>query len=253
MSVSGWDIAEFGRTVRDGMLHLVFPNDCWTCDETLRLGERLVCEGCRPQLTVDPNPACPRCSSTVGPHLLLDSSVGCPECRGEKFGFQRAFRIGPYEGILRKAIIRMKYRTGQGLADAMSLLWAGPMAQKLAGLKPDVIVPIPLHWMRRMVRGYNTCDFLGAALASELGVPCRTRLLRRVRATPPQVGLRSSTARKANVKRAFWARPDPTVAGKTIVLVDDVMTTGATASAAARALRRHRPKAVVLAVLAHGR
>lgn len=181
---------------------------------------------------------------------MLDQ--GCPSCKNESFAFDGAFRMASYEGPLREAILRMKNWTGEDLAEVLGGMWAKIMAPRLAPFRPDAVVPVPLHWMRRLRRGYNANDRLAQALAMELAIPCR-RALRCIRRTPPQTMQPSATARKENVKHAFEARHASGIEGQTVILVDDVMTTGATASEAARALRALRPTAIYVAVLAHGR
>jgi ComF family protein len=158
--------------------------------------------------------------------------------------------MGPYEGRLREMILQMKAWTAEDLAEVVAGLWAKQIGPRVAAWQPDLIVPIPLHWMRRWQRGFNASDLLAAALAAETRVPWTSYLLRRVRRTPLQTEQPSPTARKENVKDAFQAKDASRISGKTIVIVDDVMTTGATVHEAARAMRVHKPKAIYAAVLA---
>ena len=247
MSTSWTSIA---RGLLSGLTQLIYPPTCWTCGVLMPTADRAVCAICLPRLTKDPFPTCPRCSSTVGPHLVLDR--GCPACKDESFAFDGAFRMAPYDGPLREAILRMKTWNGEDLAEVLGGMWAKIMAPRLAPFRPDAVVPVPLHWMRRLRRGYNANDRLAQALAIELAIPCR-RVLRRIRRTPLQTMQPTPTARKENVKHAFEARPTREIEGQTLVLVDDVMTTGSTVSEAARALRTLKPKAIYVAVLAHWR
>jgi ComF family protein len=161
--------------------------------------------------------------------------------------------MAPYEGLLRDVILRMKQWTGEDLAEVIGTLWARRMAPQLSTFNADVVIPVPLHWMRRWRRGFNACDILARRLAQELNIPCLNRILRRSRATDFQSLQPSATARRENVKRAFHTYGGDQLQGKAVVLVDDVLTTGATASEAARALRVHKPKSIHVAVLAHGR
>lgn len=193
----------------------------------------------------DPTPSCRACASTVGPHL--DAAGNCSRCRLEKYAFNRAFRLGPYDGLLRDLVLRLKAADGEGLAEAVAAVWAEEMAARLRDFAPDVVVPIPLHWRRRWRRGFNQSRLLAEALAVRLGVPCRPDLLRRIRPTPDQVG-EDRAARWRNVRGAFAASGE-SLEGRTVLLVDDVLTTGATASEAARALMEHRPAAIGVAVL----
>jgi ComF family protein len=165
------------------------------------------------------------------------------------FAFERVVRLGPYDGILREAILRLKNLAGEGLAEVLGGLWAEHDTTRLRELGADVVIPIPLHWLRRWTRGYNQSEALAQPLAVGLHLPCRPGWLRRIRSTPQQTQ-QTPSHRKINVKGAFQGRPRTGLAGKTVLLVDDVMTTGSTASEAARALRQAGAARVVVAVLA---
>lgn len=234
----------------DGLVQLVFPNTCWACRELMPAEDKLVCTRCAQQLLHDPHPACPRCSSSIGPYT--DLRDGCPACRAQPLAFDEALRLAPYEGLLREIILRIKRPGGEDLADVIGILWARHDAARLRRLGVDVIVPIPLHWWRQLRRGFNQSEVLAQALSQELGIRW-VRLLRRTRSTPLQTLQDSPTARRDNVRGAFRARRGAEVRDRTVLLVDDVLTTGATASEAARALRPLRPRRIIVAVLGHGR
>jgi ComF family protein len=251
MSTPWSNLTTLGRALLGGFTHLIYPNTCWVCGAVMPVTQQHVCAVCLPALTVDPFATCPRCSSTVGPNLVMTD--GCPDCRDQSFGFDGAFRMAPYEGELREVVLRMKQWTGEDLAEIVATLWAERMAPRVRPLTPDVVIPVPLHWLRRWRRGFNSCDILALGLARTLEIPCWTRALRRSRSTPRQTEQPNPTARRDNVKHAFEATGDLGLSGKTILLVDDVLTTGATASEAARALRVHKPKAIYAVVLAHSR
>jgi ComF family protein len=238
-----------GRQLAQGLLQLVYPSTCFVCGQFLPAEQANFCTDCRNALTADPFPCCPRCANTVGPYVPLAGR--CNACRDQSFHFECAVRLGPYDGLLRQVILRLKHAPGEGLAEVLGELWASHLEQRLRDLKADVIVPVPLHWWRRWTRGYNQSEVLARALANHLRMPCKTGWLRRVRNTPRQVG-QSSTARRENVRNAFSAPAWAELRGKTILLVDDVLTTGSTASDAARALRTAGAARVVVAVLARG-
>jgi ComF family protein len=238
------------RHLGQGLLHLVYPNACWVCQAALAPEKDPLCPACEATLTADPHATCPRCASTVGPYTA--SVTGCIHCRHDKFHFDRAVRLGPYEGRLREVILRMKYRKEENLAELMGNLWARSLPDRL-GSMPDMIVPIPLHWTRAWSRGFNQSEILARALARRLKLFCQARVLYRCRRTPQQAGQTLPSARHDNVRGAFALRGKRDWTGKTILLVDDVLTTGATASAAALALRAFKPAQIIVAVLAHDR
>jgi ComF family protein len=132
-----------------------------------------------------------------------------------------------YTGRAGQAVRLLKYRRSTSLTQRMT----GEIADAVAGLSAsvDAVVPVPIHWSRRCSRGFNQSELLCE------GVAHRTDLLRRVRRTKPQAGLRREE-RERNLIGAFWASPE--VAGKSILLVDDVLTTGHTARECAKALRQ---------------
>jgi len=168
------------------------------------------------------------------------------------FGFERVLCLGSYDrnGLLSALILRLKHHSGEGLAEILAGLWAEHAAAALRASGAEIVVPVPLHWWRRLARGYNQSEALARVLAAQLAVPCRSRWVRRVRATRMQRRDMSPAARKENVHKAFTARTDPAFKGKTVLLVDDVMTTGSTVSEVARALKAAGAGRVVVAVLA---
>jgi ComF family protein len=182
----------------------------------------------------------------VGPFAASES--GCPNCKDRDFRFHAALRLGPYDGKLREAILKIKHVAAADLADSLGRLLADHQEERLVNEAIEAVVPIPLHWWRQLQRGYNQSNSLARPIAARLGLPLRSRWLRRRRCTPHQMG-RTLTARQANVHGAFQAVGQG-MRGKTVLLVDDVMTTGSTCSEAARALRQAGTKRVIVAVLA---
>ncbi len=240
---AGWQLAR-------GLLELVYPSTCFVCGQFLPAEQANFCTRCRSALTTDPFPCCPRCAGTVGPYVHLEG--GCTACRDQSFHFECVVRLGPYDGLLRQVILRLKHASGEGLAEVLGELWASHLEKRLRDLKVDVIVPVPLHWWRRWTRGYNQSEVLARAIAHRLHIPCKPGWLRRIRNTPQQFKQTGATARHENVRKAFSARTWAALRGKTILLVDDVLTTGSTASDAARALRIAGAARIVVAVLAGG-
>jgi ComF family protein len=146
-------------------------------------------------------------------------------------GFDGAWSYGFYEGALRKLIHVYKYQGVETLAR--------PLADFLVAALPDDqpidwIVPVPMHWWRKWKRGYNQSDLLAQELSRRTGIPV-VNALRRVRRTPPQAGL-SNHERRLNLRAAFSVTRSPRA--RHVLLIDDVLTTGATASACGSVLKK---------------
>jgi ComF family protein len=234
-----------GRRLTDGLLHLVYPGCCHACG-AVAPGVTDFCPPCRATLLTDPYPCCPRCAATVGPFAILDGR--CARCRNESLAFDTALRVGPYDGPLRDLILRLKHHTGEGLAELLGGLFADLVQARLAALKLDAVVPVPLHWWRRWQRGYNQSAALAYGIATRLRLAFRPGWLRRIRNTPRQTS-QTLAGRRENVRGAFAVPRGVNLGGRAVLLVDDVMTTGATAGEAARALHKGGAGRVAVAVL----
>jgi ComF family protein len=191
-------------------------------------------------------PHCPLCGRNAGPHA--SGHAGCFFCREYPVRFDAAVRVGPYRDPLRRLILRCK---GERRAEIGHLL-GRLLAERLA-LAPwpglvDVVVPVPLHWSRRLRRGFNQAAILARALARAIRRPVRRHLVR-IRPTPHQTNLPAS-GRRRNVLGAFVARRGSRLGGKSILLVDDVMTSGMTIDECTRTLKKAGAGQVYVAVVA---
>jgi ComF family protein len=236
-------LVEFAR----GVARLIYPNACLLCAapevdaSEFRHG---LCFECHRAVTDDPAEVCPRCAATVGPHTPV--SDGCAACRDAGFRFDRTLRLGAYDGRLRDAILRMKHSAGEGLAEVMGRVAAERFGSQLAGL--DVVVPVPLHWRRRWARGYNQAAAVARELADVLNLPFADRL-RRVK-WAEQTAQPSASARRENIRGAFSVARNASFVAARVLVVDDVMTTGATVGEAARELLNAGAESVAVLVLA---
>ncbi|MBZ5636418.1 MAG: ComF family protein [Acidobacteriia bacterium] len=175
----------------------------------------------------------------------LDETGRCGLCRLGLQGFDAVYSYGSYEGTLRELVHLFKYSGVRPLARPFGgfLIQALPREASF-----DVIVPMPLHWFKQWQRGFNQSDLLAREIGKKWNVPVRN-LVRRKKATRPQAGL-TNAKRRANVQGAFKITRGRPLAGMRVLLVDDVVTTGTTASACARVLKRAGAAHVVLLALA---
>lgn len=175
----------------------------------------------------------------------LDAEGLCALCRAGARGFERAYCFGAYEGNLRELVHLLKYAGVRTLAAPLGevLRRAIPLDQPF-----DAVVPMPLHWKRQWRRGYNQSTLLARAVAKHRGIPVLDAI-RRVRDTRSQTGL-TNAQRRENMVGAFRMRRQPDVRGLRILLIDDVMTTGATGSSCASVLTRAGARSVTLLTLA---
>ena len=221
---------ERGLAILRAIRGLLLPRVCPVC--RLRLMEPVslpCCSVCAGLLRLPDGPRCPGCGG------LLDNTLAqCSECleRPPRTWLQ-AVSANHYDGPLRDLIGRFKYQNDTALAPVLAHLVAESWRRHGSG-RPDLIVPIPLHWRRQFSRGYNQAQLLSCELSRELGIPM-AMLLRRQHFTRQQARLDFS-ARQTNVKRSFSLDSGRSIAGLHLLLVDDVLTTGATLDAAARIL-----------------
>jgi ComF family protein len=240
------------------LLRLLFPSPCLGCGAPASPGARGaraavrpfgLCTVCRGRLRpLDLAAACAACARPlVG---RLPQGFRCGRCRAQPPAFDRLLARWRYEAPLDGVVAGLKFRRLDYLGRHLGIALAEAFAAELAGI--DLVVPVPLHWTRRLARGYNQAERIAHPLAERLGLPLLPALRRR-RLTPPQSTLPRG-ARLDNLEGAFEPRrsrprrsPSP-LAGRRVLLVDDVATTTATLDAAARALKRAGAAAVVAVV-----
>jgi ComF family protein len=215
------------RDLWSGLLDLVYPPKCLVCGD---MQPEYFCEACRAEIVFIQPPVCSRCGAPIqdGP---------CAECFGIEYAFDAARAVGVYDGPLREAIHQLKYSGHRVLAPVLG----GLLVDHLRGRSGFIqrigcIVPMPIHTSRRRQRGFNQSALLAEPVGRAFALPVVERALIRTHATRPQVDL-PIEMRRENVEGAFQVAGADAVAGRSVLLIDDVFTTGSTADSAARALR----------------
>lgn len=250
-------------TLVQAIMDLIFPPQCPFCRTLLPISssstkdssplpwdlcsvalEKLVCPRCLERLPWLDN-CCPHCARP-----LTLAGDNCPYCLERPVAFTYCCALGSYQGALRETLHRFKYRGEKVLAVSLGRL----MAARLAGIpwfsKVEMLVPVPLFPQRKRVRGYNQSALLAQTVSRELGIPSE-ELLFRVRDTDSQTGM-GRQDRWENMRGAFEksGRWQSRLEGKEFLLIDDILTSGATAHAAALVLKEAGASCVNVAVIA---
>ena len=235
------------RSAISKALNFAYPPVCISCGAIAGSHHPLLlCGKCLETVVSRPRHMCPRCGAAM--YREPEPGAPCPRCYKDHINFAQAVSAGDYEGPLGSVVRTLKFGRMRSLAAPL----AGELADAVAsgGLhgEVDIVTTVPLHWTRFMKRGFNQSALIAKNVARRLRLKY-ARTLRRVRRTTPQTRL-SAAARRKNPLNAFAAVGKEKVAGKNMLLIDDVMTTGGTLMECTRILRRAGAKKIYVAVVA---
>ncbi|MFA7636552.1 MAG: ComF family protein [Monoglobales bacterium] len=223
---------------------LFFPPKCIYCGEFLALGDRpLICRRCLDLIPISQL----RCGKCGG---VITYNNGMPECLSCKTAgryFDGVFAPATYNGNVRLAILKYKFSAQTYMAKPLSYFTAGGL--KKLGVKADLVLSVPPDPKRRTKRGFDYTGQLAKYVASELKIPFRSDWLKKTKSTPAQSRL-TKAERLKNIKGSFALTSKANVAGLSILLVDDIFTTGATTSEVSKLLKKKGAKYVFVATLA---
>jgi len=232
--------------ISDALVSVVFPSGCRICERLLTSASRVpVCEECLSSFRRVASMVCEVCGRPV-PGLPGEPGqpLLCPACQNRTYAFDRARSFALYEEAVVRAILLLKFEQIEPLGTWFAERLAELVSAEADRVAADVVVPVPLHRERERERRYNQAALLSKPLAKRLRLPHKALLLVRTRARPDKQVL-SLEERWESVRGAFATRPGSQVDNLRVLLLDDVLTTGATLDACARALREAGAKSVI--------
>lgn len=229
---------------------LLFPPTCLHCMAELDHGQAggALCSTCFGELQLSTSLVCRRCGARVPEHT--EAVDTCPRCEADKLRFDATLALGPYNGLLRDLVLRMKNDRSEQIGRFFANLMLDRWKQELQQMRVDAVLPIPTTRLRKLARGTNPPEVISRQIASRMGWEHFPHCLKCRRNSLPQHGL-SRPGRFRNIRGRLHVARGYYLESPHILLVDDVLTTGATCSEAARILKRQG--AVRVTVLAVGR
>lgn len=228
----------------------IFPRSCVACGVAMEERELSLCWDCRNALSVIAAPFCKLCGEPV--HGVVGHDYSCHDCANRQPVYRRARAALHYNDAGKQLVISFKYHHALWLQPLLTDLLEAAAGSHYGDIAYDAVAAVPLHPVKLRERGYNQSALLAGSLAKRMGIkPLGQGMLRRVRFTPSQTRL-TAIQRLTNVKGAFKVKPSDFWGGKKILLVDDVMTTGATVGACARVMLDAGAEVVDVITVARG-
>ncbi len=231
-------------------LNFFFQAECKYCHNRLHhLSERYICRACISQIEFIKEPYCDRCGKILAQSFVNMGRCLCRQCQNNDRHFIQARAVAKFKGVMRESIHQLKYYKRVGLSKTLGLL----MAEYEVNQRPpyEVIIPVPLHFRRLWQRGFNQAELLAGQMGKKFNLPVVSNSLVRIKYTHSQVGLKKKERLK-NILGAFQIKGEKKLIGKSVCLVDDVFTSGATVRECSRVLRESGVKAVYVRTLARG-
>ncbi|MDW3228262.1 MAG: ComF family protein [Acidobacteriota bacterium] len=227
---------------------IIFPSYCQLCGQLLKHeAERVICSDCLKKLEIKQSPSCPVCGRFYFNNLPGDYL--CGECLGNPPPFDWHRSLGLYDGRLKEIILIFKYQGYEVLSRPLGRLAYEKLSadQGLSGV--DFIVPVPLHKEREKKRGFNQSELLSREISKLSSIPVMKSNLIKTKPTPAQVSLEAAE-RKSNLRGVFKVKRPEKIAGRTLLLIDDVFTTGSTIKECTKELKKAGAREVRVITLA---
>lgn len=214
------------------LMDLCFPRRCPVCEEIVEPFGQLICPGCVSQLSPVCQPVCQKC----GKEVESDRIEYCFDCTRRPKSFERCFSLLNYNEAASRSMAAVKYRNRREYLDFYSQAICLRYGKIIKSLRPDGFIPVPVHPSRKRIRGFNQAEILAGRISANLEVPLYPNALKRIKKTIPQKQL-NPAERLRNLEQAFAPGSLPENMD-TVILVDDIYTTGSTMEACARVLKR---------------
>ncbi len=237
------------RALTSLLLDFIYPRPCVVCGQSVSERDRYVCWDCRREVGLISFPYCSWCGDPV--QGQIDASYVCAWCRRRAPAYDRARSAANYEGTVQTCVKAFKYGRATHLVRDLGELLTGCVDVHYRHEVIDAVTFVPLHSRRQRERSFNQARLLAGYVASQLGLECSDAGLYRTRHTDAQA-LLNAAARRRNVDGAFALRPSGWVDGRSLLLIDDIMTTGATVGAVAEVLKHGGAHRVWVATVGRG-
>ncbi len=233
------------NSIKDIILDALFPPICPVCAKIVA-GGRKICPACERKLCFVEGPVCEKCGKPVD-----DDEKYCSDCDAYEHVYDEGRAALVYDEYMSKSIYRFKYNGKREFAPYYAKVMADRLSEKISSWDPDVIVPVPVHKSRLKKRGYNQAQLIATELSKRLKIPVNSGIVSRAAATKVQKKL-SAKERQNNLKKAFNVTQN-VVKYESVLIVDDIYTTGSTVDAVAGCLKRAGIRKVYFATLCIGR
>ncbi len=228
------------------ILDLLYPGRCPVCDRILAYRETLVCPDCIGKLAYIKEPKCMKC----GKQMMDNETEYCAGCRDKRRYFRKGFSVFLYNDVMKKSIYRFKYANRREYSRFYAETVCRCLGKEIREFCADAIIPVPLHPKRFRKRGYNQAGLIASEIGRRMNIPVREEILIRERNTKA-LKLMTLTERENNLKKAFKMVKND-VKLNTVIIVDDILTTGSTINEISRVLRENGIKNVYFVALASG-
>lgn len=234
------------RVLRDKLLSLLYPERCVLCDKVIAEKENGLCKDCREKIRINNEPICKKC----GRKLLDETEEYCQDCKKYEHNFCKGLSFCLYDAEVKNSMYRLKYGNRRRYAYHYGKMMAEHFSKEIESWNADAIIPVPLHKKRFRKRGYNQAELIAQSISMHTGIKVASDIIFREKTTEAMKYL-NRAERQNNLKKAFKVGRN-NVKLKTVIVVDDIFTTGTTIDEMSYVLKNTGVKRVYFLVIASG-